>query len=69
MLMTVEITLEVEVDFDYQPDDPSVGIQESLVIDRVLIGRTDVTDQLTPGDLEDIELAIWEARDEMARVV
>ena len=69
MLMTVEVTLEVEVEFDYQPDDPSVGISEAIVIDRVLVGRTDVADQLTPGELEDVELAIWEARDAMARVV
>ena len=69
MLMTVEVTLEVEVDFDYQPDDPSVGIQESLVIDRVLVGRTDVTDQLTQAQLDEIELTIWETRDALARVV
>ena len=69
MILTVETTLEVGVDFDYQPDDPSVGISEAIVIDRVLVGAVDITDQLTQEQLDAIELAIWEARDEMARMV
>ena len=69
MILTVETTLEVAVDFDYQPDDPSVGIAEAIVIDRVLVGAVDITAQLTQEQLDAIELAIWEERDALARVV
>ena len=69
MILTVETTLEVGVDFDYQPEEPSGRIPEAIVIDRVLVGAVDITDQLTQEQLDAIELAIWEARDEMARVV
>jgi len=69
MLMTVDTTLEVAVDFDYEPGDSSVGIAESIGIDRVLVGAVDITAQLTQEQLDAIELAIWEERDALARVV
>ena len=69
MLMTVDTTLEVGVDFDYEPGDSSVGIYESIVIDRVMVGAVDIAAQLTQEQLDAIELAIWEERDALARVV
>ena len=69
MILTVDTTLEVAVDFDYQPDDTSVGIAEAIVIDRVLVGAVDITAQLTQEQLDAIELTIWEARDALARVL
>ena len=69
MILTVETTLEVGVDFDYEPGDSSVGIAESIGIDRVLVGAVDITAQLTQEQLDQIELAIWEARDALARMV
>ena len=56
--LNTEIELEVEVNYDYQPQEPSdgayPGCDEEISINSVMLGETDILGRLIGDELENI---------------